>query len=218
MSRFTTLAAVAALGMGASACAPTNEPLSAANNPSLYSVHQPVVQRTDFVLDLQTSGDGLSDAEAARLDAWLASIGAGYGDRISIDEPNGYGDPDARADVARVAGRYGLLLSDGAPVLASVVQPGTIRVVATRAIASVPGCPNWNDPHIEPTSSTSANFGCATNSNLAAMVANPDDLVVGQETSEGGATTAGRAIRVYRSRVPTGSQPLPSTTTSGGNQ
>jgi hypothetical protein len=53
MSRLKTFAAVAALGTGASACAPTNEPLSAANNPSVYSVHQPVVQRTDFVLDLQ---------------------------------------------------------------------------------------------------------------------------------------------------------------------
>jgi pilus assembly protein CpaD len=218
MSRITTLAAVAALGMGASACAPTNEPLSATNNPSLYSVHQPIVQRTDFVLDLQTSSGGLSDAEAARLNAWLASIGAAYGDRISVDEPDGYVDSDARADIARVAAGYGLLLSDGAPVLAHAVQPGSIRVVATRAIASVPGCPNWNDPQLEPTTNTSANFGCATNSNLAALVANPDDLVVGQETSEGGATTAGRAIRVYRDREPTGTQPLPSTTTRGGNQ
>lgn len=219
MSRLTTIAAVAALGLGASACAPTTGGLSATNNPSLYSVHQPVVQHTDFVIDLQTSADGLSSAEQARLAAWFESIGAAYGDRISVDEAGGYADPEARADVARVAADRGLLLSDGAPVLNGAVQPGMIRVVAGRATASVPGCPAWNDPEIEPTSNTSTNYGCATNSNLAAMVANPDDLVVGQDAgTSGSAVTAGRAIRVYRGRQPTGTQPLPSTTTSQGNQ
>ena len=56
------------------------------------------------------------------------------------------------------------------------------------------------------------------NSNLAAMIANPDDLVRGQEgSSRDSAIVAGRAIRIYRDRVPTGSQPLPSATTRSGS-
>ena len=221
MVRTSTFAAMAALGLSVAGCASTSQPdLSAANNPSLYSVHQPVVQRTDFVIDLAASGEGLSDAEAARFDAWLASIGTGYGDRISVDEPRGYENADARADVARVAGRYGLLLSDGAPLLGGALQPGTIRVIASRATASVPGCPEWSEnATFESTDNTSANFGCAINSNLAAMIANPEDLVLGQDgTVAGSGTTATRAIRTYRERPPSGRQGLPETSTTRGNQ
>ena len=129
-------------------------------------------------------------------------------------QARGYENPSARADVAGVAARYGLLLSDGAPVMNGAVSPGTIRVIASRATASVPNCPNWGDDQLLPDVNTSSNFGCASNSNLAAMIANPEDLIVGQDTTSDTAFIAGRAIRVYRSRVPTGSQPLPSTTTS----
>jgi pilus assembly protein CpaD len=216
MSRLPILSAVAILGL-AGACAPVDRGgLTSVNNPSLSSVHQPVVQRTDFVIDLQTGGGGIPASEQQRLDAWFASIDAGYGDRISIDEAAGYESPSARDDVARVAARHGLLLSDGAPVLNGTVQPGMIRIVASRATAVVPGCPDWDEDQMTPDVNTSSNFGCATNSNLAAMIANPDDLIVGQDGSgTDSATTAGRAIRVYRSRTPTGSQPLPSTTPGG---
>ena len=212
MSRISTFSLIAALGLGASACAPYAGPLTAANNPSLSSVHQPVVQRTDYVLDLRSSGNGLSSDELVRLDAWLASIGAGYGDRLSIDEPPGYADPQARNAVARVATDYGLELADGAPVLNGTVQPGTIRVIASRTTASVPGCPAWTETaEVYAAPMTSSNYGCATNSNLAAMIANPDDLVLGQEgTTSGSGTTATRAVRTYRSRQPSGSGNLPS--------
>jgi pilus assembly protein CpaD len=217
MSRLPTFFAVAALGLTISGCTynPGRE-LTATSNPSLYSVHQPVVQRTDFVLDLSTSGDNVPASELQRLDAWFGSIDASYGDRIVIDEPQGYESASVRGDIARVAAAYGLLLSDGAPVLNGAVPPGRVRVIASRATASVPSCPNWTEDALESGSETSSNFGCATNANLAAMIANPDDLIVGQQDGSdlGSAGVAGRAIRIYRDRVPTGTQPLPSTTTS----
>jgi pilus assembly protein CpaD len=177
-----------------------------------------VVQRTDFVLDLPTSGDSVAVSELQRLDAWFTSIGASYGDRIALDEPQGYESAGVRGDVAGVAARYGLLLADGAPVLNGAVPPGMVRVIASRATASVPSCPEWTEDPIDSSSNTSSNFGCATNSNLAALIANPDDLIVGQDGSgRDSAGVAGRAIRVYRDRTPTGTQPLQSTTTSRGN-
>jgi len=215
MSRISTLSLLAALGLGASACAPTSEPLRASHNPSLSSVHQPVVQRTDYVLELRSSGNGLAENELQQLDAWLISIDAGYGDRLSIDEPPGYADPLARQAVARAAIDYGLELDDGAPILNGTVQPGTIRVIASRTTASVPGCPAWGQAEIVASTNTSSNFGCSINSNIAAMVANPDDLVLGQPgTTAGSATTASRAVRTYRARTPGQGQALPST--SGG--
>jgi pilus assembly protein CpaD len=222
MSRTLNLATVAALALAVGACAtPAPNGLTAANNPSLNSVHQPVVQRTDFVLDLQTAGDRVPARELDRLAAWFESIGIGYGDTISVDEARGYGPTGARADVARVAAAHGLLLADGAPITIGEVPPGAIRVVASRSTASVPGCPAWAAATngVAPQQNTSANFGCAMNSNLAAMIANPEDLVHGRDGSgNGAALTAGRAIRTYREGQPTGRQGLAAPATrAGGN-
>ena len=219
MSRTKTFAAAAILALGASACATNNSgPLSAVNNPSVYSVHQPVVGRTDFVLDLRADGRGVSPAEIERLHGWFDSIGLRYGDRISVDD--GYGAGTARADIARAVGEYGLVLEGGAPVTGEV-PAGSVRVVASRATASVPGCPNWSSEGngMVPTQGTSTNYGCASNSNLAAMIANPNDLVLGQtDSGAGAASTASRAIRVYREAQPTGQRGLTQqTTTSGGS-
>jgi len=166
-------------------------------------------------------GGNLSQQERQRLDAWLVSIGAGYGDSLYIDEPAGYPNVAVRDDIARVAADYGLALGEGAPVLNGEVPPGTIRVIASRSTASVPSCPDWSEDGSDPASAelTSSNFGCAMNSNLAAMVAHPDDLIVGRDgTSAGSGTTATRAVGTYRRAQPTGSQPLPSTSTTTGNQ
>lgn len=223
MSRTRTFAVAAlALGAGLAGCTtPDTGALTAANNPSIYSVHQPVVERNDFVLDLATEGGRVSRAEIERLHGWFQSIGLRYGDRISVDE--GYGAGRARDDVASAVSEYGLSLADGAPVTAGEVPAGSVRVVTTRTVASVPGCPDWDasDNGVAPRQNTSTNYGCATNANLAAMIADPNDLVRGQSDSgNGAANTATRAIRVYRQRVPSGQQGLPAATTrsSGGGQ
>ena len=58
------------------------------------SAHQPVVSRSDYALDLATSGYGLAPGEDARLAGWFASMRVGYGDSISLDDPP---TPAARA-------------------------------------------------------------------------------------------------------------------------
>lgn len=222
MSRTRIFIAVTLLaGASLAGCAtPDTGALTAANNPSIYSVHQPVVQRSDFVLDLAAEGGRVARAEIERLHGWFQSIGLRYGDSISVDE--GYGAGRARDDVALALSEYGLSLADGAPVTPGQVPAGSVRVVATRTVASVPGCPDWDvaDNGVAPRQNTSTNYGCATNANLAAMIADPNDLVRGRSDSgNGSANTASRAIRVYRTRTPTGSQGLPasSTRSSGGN-
>jgi len=187
------------------ACGPNNG-ISPYRNPSLNSANQPIVQRSDYVLDLGTSGSGLAPSEATRLSQWFASLGLRYGDRVFLDGSAGYVDTASRADVARIAGAYGLLLSEGAPVTAGTVQPGSVRVVVSRTEASVPGCPNWEKGELNVrTATTSPNYGCAINSNLAAMIADPNDLVLGQtDSGSADAQAANKAVKAYRDRVPTG--------------
>ncbi len=190
------LAAVA-LGLALSGCGPVNR--------GLDSVNQPVVSRADYVLDLAAGGSGLAGGEEQRLTGWFDSLRLGYGDRISVDDPS-YGHDDSRAAIARVAGRYGLLLTREVPVTTGTPGPGQVRVVVSRSTAEVPKCPDWSrKSQPEFASSTMSNYGCATNINLAAMVANPEDLVRGQ-TAEGTGDplTTAKAIKSYRDAAPAG--------------
>jgi pilus assembly protein CpaD len=209
--------ALLALGISTTACTvPQGGPGAYIPNPSMNSVNQPVVQRTDYVFDASTSGNGISGDELARLNDWFQSLELGYGDRISIDDM-GYGDPVARSDIESLAASYGLLLSNHVPLTAGSIRPGSVRVIVSRATASVPNCPNWSDRNSWSSPiDTASNYGCGVNSNLAAMVANPSDLVLGQAgDGTGDAATAAKAIRVYRNAEPTGKAGLQETSTKG---
>lgn len=175
-------------------------------NRGLDSVHQPVVSRSDYAFDVRTGDDGLMPGERERLAGWLDTLRLGYGDTVAVDDPNGGGVP-AREAVAGVAAHYGLLLSEQAPVTGAPVAPGTIRVVVSRTRAAVPGCPDYSRPS-QPDFNvhTASNYGCAVNANLAAMVANPTDLVRGTANASGAYDTraATRAIATMRDAKPTG--------------
>ena len=208
---------LAALALSAALSAPAAAQRADNWNPGVNSVNQPVVQRTDYVLDLAGGGSGISDRELHRLAQWFDSLRLGYGDRVSVDTGSYY-DPRARDAVAAVAAEYGLLLAPGAPVTAGGVQPGSVRVVVSRSVAWVPGCPNWAEAaELGNRTTTGSNYGCATNSNLAAMIADPNDLVLGQAgASTGDAATASKAIKVYRETPPSGTKGLDKITTKGG--
>lgn len=172
----------------------------------LESAHQPVVSRTDYSFDLATSGYALSPGEDARLAGWLASMRVGYGDTVAVDDPAGAAG--VRTAIAAQAASRGLLLADTAPVTAGPVAPGTVRVVVSRATARVPGCPDYYAEDGSPNFSgrTSSNYGCAWNTSLAAMVANPVDLVRGQPGANTLDTaTSSKAIDAFRRATLSGS-------------
>lgn len=174
-------------------------------NLGLESVHQPVVSRSDYALDLTTAGGALGTGERERLAGWMQSLRLGYGDRVAIDDPS-YSGSGARDQIAREVARQGLLLSSDTPVTASPVEPGTVRVVVSRMVATVPGCPDYTrDSSHDFEGNTSSNYGCATNSTLAAMIARPEDLVLGRpgsSTSDPASST--KAIDSFRKATPTG--------------
>lgn len=191
------------LGLALSACG------DMPNNRTLYSVKQPVVERNNFTVDLATAADGLPVPEQQRLTEWFETLNLRYGDRVAID--SALAGAATREDVAAIAGRYGILLSEGAPVTTGFVEPGTVRVVVTRSRAYVPGCPDWSDQYASNLeNSTSDDFGCAVNSNLAAMMADPEHLLKGAEgTGETIVMSSTKAIETYRDTRPTGGGTLP---------
>lgn len=183
----------------------------------LAAVNVPVVTSAEYVFDAAAPGGRLAPGESERLNGWFQGLGLGYGDSVYVD--GAYGDP-ARAQVASIAGRYGMLVQSGAPVTAGSVQPGNVRVVVSRRRAEVPGCPNWSAP-AQPNyeNRSMSNFGCGVNSNIAAMVADPVDLIHGREGSGvGDATTAAKAVQFYRTTPPTGTKGLQETSTKKGDK
>ncbi len=146
-------------------------------NRGMESVHQAVVSQTNYVYDVT---DGFGPQGAQNLTAWFDSISLGYGDRVSVDDASA--SPANRAAVAAIASRYGLLVQNGAPITSGEIAPGMVRVVVTRAKAEVPGCPDWSRSSVgNYNNDAPSNYGCATNANLAAMIANPNDLVGGAQ-------------------------------------
>ena len=180
----------------------------------MIPVKTPVIERQDYVFDASTPDGYLAPSEAARLDAWFRNLELSYGDKIYVDGP--FGDA-VSAEVARVAGQFGMLVTAGAPATGGTIASGSTRVVVSRNRAVVLGCPDWSEPS-QPNyqNRMMSNFGCAVNSNLAAMVANPNDLIHGQEASGlVDVMTGTKAVHSYRSAKPTGEAGLSDIKTKG---
>ncbi|HUD93704.1 CpaD family pilus assembly protein [Sphingobium sp.] len=199
-----TLAAVALLAMPLAGC------VSDSPNRSVESIHQPVVSYAAYTFDVQTgAGDVLTPGEAGRLEDWFSSIKLGYGDQVAI-VADGYTGPALREEIANVVARHGLLVGEDSSAAAGTAPQGAVRLIVRRSSASVPGCPDWSaKQETEMTMGASSNYGCGVNGNLAAMIANPEDLVRGQSTdSDLRTATSNRAISTYRDKAPTGAGDL----------
>ena len=200
-----------ALAASVAAC---NRPDVERPDTGVASVNVPVVTSADYVFDAAAPDGALAPGEAARLNGWFQGLGLGYGDAIYVDGP---AVDAARGQVAAIAGQYGMGVSAGAPVTVGAVAPGSVRVVVSRRRAVVPNCPNWSrvsEPNYYNQNMT--NFGCSVNSNIAAMIANPEDLIHGREgAGTGDVNTAAKAVILYRSAPPTGTKGLQATSTKG---
>jgi pilus assembly protein CpaD len=216
MNRTAGAAIALSLGLVLSACT-TNGTVPELNR-SLDSVRQPVVDQQTYALDLAATSSGLPVSEQRRLADWFESMNLRYGDRIGIDDA--MASAGVRGDVAKIAGRYGLLIGDGAPVTQGFIDPGKVRVVVTRSRAYVPGCPDWSEHVAEYGNNTTApGFGCAINGNLAAMIADPQQLLHGAAgTGDTVIMSSTKAIQTYREAKPTGAEGLPevSSQSAGG--
>lgn len=215
MQRIVFLApALAALALAG--CAGGSGNVGSTHNRSLDSVHQPVVSFASYVFDADASDGMLSPTETRRVNDWFDAMEVRYGDRVAIDEASSNAPRAARDTVAMLIARRGMLLQDSAPITTGDIAPGRMRVVITRSSARVDGCPDWSTRHVRSSNTTTSNYGCATNANLAAMVADASDLVHGTSRGSNDPLTASKAISTYRNRPPTGAGGLSGGGTQGG--
>jgi pilus assembly protein CpaD len=209
-----TLSALLAVSAALAACGPVNQGVS--------TVKTPQFQTKELSINLKFVDNEIGPMQAAALQEFLAAANLGYGDRISLDDPMPFGAAARRAAVSEIVGRFGLLLADAGPVLPGALPAGTVRLVVQRSVAEVPNCPDWRRPsNFELAASTSSNFGCATQSNLAAMVADPQDLAEGRDYAGADGATVVKATEAFRRRTPTAAASggaLPEVRTSKSSQ
>ena len=181
------------------------------DNRGLDTEHLPIVSRTDYVFDALSGPSGLATGEADRLAGWFDSLGLGYGDTVTLDTSAVWRNAAPADAVNAIVASYGMLVShDAAPVTAGRPPSGSVRVVVSRAVARVDGCPDWSVGNT-PThaGATTSNYGCASMTNLAAMIANPQDLIEGRQSSPASdAMLSVKAIKTYRDAAATGAEPL----------
>lgn len=217
--RLRSLGLLGAACLPLAACGPTSTTTLA--DRGVESVHQPVVSHESYAYDIRTDdGLRLSGAERTRLAGWLDSLGVGYGDSLTL-ATNGAGIPESLArDIGALLAPHGLaVLEDDSPA-AGAPPEGVVRLILRRATASVPGCPDWKTKQeSDMVGGTSSNFGCGVNGNLAAMVADPDDLLRGR-TSDSPLRTvpSTKAIKTYIEQAPTGAGGLKTMTATGASR
>lgn len=171
-------------------------------NTGMYSVHQPVVERSNYAIDLASDGNGIATAERTRLAEWFDALELGYGDRVFIDYGSAYPSSAIANAVESLAADRGVIVAGPAPVTAGQVAAGMLRVVVARSKASVPSCPDFTTDHDRNyNASNHSNYGCALNSNLAAMIADPEDLVQGRENKKLDSNSGKRAVDTYRAKT-----------------
>ncbi|MDE1915750.1 MAG: CpaD family pilus assembly protein [Sphingomonadales bacterium] len=185
------------------------------HNRTMMPEHQPVVSHATFTLDVTTTPTGLPPAEEKRLSGWFDAMGLRYGDKVMIDDP--LASDTTRAQVAGLLGARGLALAAATPLAQPGIEAGTVRISLTRASASVPGCPDWSaNSETNMLNGLHPNFGCATNSNMAAMVANPDDLIRGATSDSNPVVTSNKAISTFQDAKPSGNGGTVKSTSSKG--
>jgi pilus assembly protein CpaD len=193
--KFLTAAAVS---LAVAGCAGT----LGTSNTSMYSVHQPVVERNNYAIDLATDGNSISPVESVRLAEWFDALELRYGDRVFIDYGGAYPNSGIANAVKNLAADRGVIVSGPAPVTAGQIAVGMLRVVVTRSKASVPSCPDFTTDHDRNyNASNHSNYGCAINSSLAAMIADPEDLVQGRESKKLDSNSGKRAVDAYRTKT-----------------
>jgi pilus assembly protein CpaD len=161
----------------------------------------------------------LSPADAAHLREMAAAGRISADDRVIIAAAGAPHLAEERIGaVSRVLLNYGVVA-----IVGSAALPANQAVVeATRTLVTLPPCPNWSKTSSHDYGNQpSSNFGCATETDLGMMVANPTDLASGLPLGPSAGQPAAAAINRYLNDkvvLPTANTALPIAVQGGSGQ
>jgi len=211
MRSFTSPLALGLLAM-LSACTPPAAEYSVAEAPKTLKVDYLTFRHDAGFLP---GAAALTPQEIRRLDDFLDDaqvvggskvyLQASGGDRLAAQRSGAI----VKALTARGVGAVNLPDLASGPV-------DRLTVTAQRYVVTPPDCPDWSRQAVENhANALPSNYGCASLTNLALMVADPRDLVTGRPLGPADADPAIKAVERYRAGKvlplrPTGdTQPFP---------
>jgi len=151
----------------------------------------------------EKDGDtGLSVQTIAKLTAFLDGNSVGYGDTLLVDQGPALSADRVDALVVFLKKR-GHTIGETDGIFGGLPVDGGMTLYVERYVAELPQCPNWSqDSSYNPNNADMPNLGCATTSALDAAVANPRDLIDGQD---GGSSSKAATKAAQRHQATTGS-------------
>ena len=188
------------LGLGTlAACAertthwsPTESPKK--NQVSWAEFHHPV--------KFAKSSAKLDKAEKAVLSRFLARVGRGEGVKVML--ATGSVQPSSltnrrETSLARYLQESGITVTKIEATQSTLTQADTVRVTVGRHVVKPPACPDWSKPATgDPANQQTSNYGCATETNLGLMVADPGVLVRGTELGPTDGEVLAKGVKDYR--------------------
>ena len=205
---FSRSAALAALAVMTAAC--TSTIATSDVDPELYDYRQrhPIMISEEpevFNLRVGMNGPAISPEIETALRDYVDHYRADGTGSITIQVPTNSANAVAAASTGRAI-HYALVRA-GVPNSRIEVAPyyvgdhkkiASLRVSFLRVKAVTPTCGVWPDGSTgTPTNASHHNFGCAAQQNLAAMVANPADLVRPRSMSPANGERRARVIQIY---------------------
>ena len=202
-NKLMCMGALAAVLLAGSCAAPMNN----ANSPADPEINHPISVTPDMrSLRVSYAGDGLSVDETQKFDSFVAGYQERGNGSISISAPAGpgaaeairfFGERLANLGVPRsriLVGTHDVTGGD------SRVEIGYVAYVARTA-----PCGDWSKDLSETASNLPGpDFGCSTQHNLAAMVADPRDLLGPRDQGPADATRRTTVVGKYEKGESTG--------------
>ena len=148
-------------------------------------IYVPVASYERFPIEVQKgavtmelpSGRALSPANKDKLMRFAQMAHSNRASIVIVSRPTGSGSGHAVAEQAEA-----ILIQGGVPaeaISANTHGGGPVLVSYTRTFAVTQACGDWTEDLGENSENTAYNnLGCASQHNLAALVANPEDLVI----------------------------------------
>lgn len=159
--------------------------------------------------DVPTGKTALNAQQRDTIVRFAQQAKSNYASTINVRRPSGGGRGAAVASAIKR-----ILIKQGVPdsMIAQSTYSGDAQspviVSYIRTWAVTQECGNWDeDLAVTFSNSGYSNFGCAVQNNVAAMVANPNDLVMPRTETPSDPTRRSTVFDKYREGVPTNTQP-----------
>lgn len=204
-----TVAPLIAAGLLA-ACANQRDSVVVGSIPDDYRTNHPIViAEKEQVLDLAVgaSDRGATAQQKATLEGFLSGYDRSASPVLKIYAPKGSGNAIAAADAAKdfatIAKKNGVPASRVMVTSYQATPEETaapVRVAFTAVKAQTNKCGRWPKDVLDTAENKHyANFGCSYQNNVAAQIANPNDLLGPRKPSPIDAENRSRVIDDYRS-------------------